>query len=264
MKEKNIKRLVFSKGAYNCFSIFSKEGNLVFSSTQLNQSEKTIRKSKEPGWPEIGILGLAYLVLVFGIARIINLTTEDASVISGISFAALSGIAGLGAFLAAYVLRIRSGTAFGIRGTSVRWLLAGIAFGFGVLLVTRIVALFMFYIGFSGTNTQAAYESAASGGTLAFIAQFLMLAVLTPLGEEFAFRAVLANSLKKYGPWICILGSALVFAMAHGLNEVWPASFVTGLATGYLFYRTDSVWPGVIVHATYNSSIIILTAIVAS
>ncbi|AZB41738.1 CPBP family intramembrane metalloprotease [Bacillus sp. FJAT-42376] len=236
----------------------------MLNSNQLNTSEKTIRKSKEPGWPEIGIMGLTYFVLVLGVAQIINSTTEDASVISGISFAALSGIAGLGAFFAAYVLRIRSREAFGIRGTSVRWLLAGIGFGIGVLLFTRIVALVMFYIGVSGNNTQASYESAASGGTLAFIAQFLMIAVLTPLGEEFAFRAVLTNALKKYGPWISIIGSALIFAVVHGLNEVWLSAFATGLATGYLFYRTGSVWPGVIVHATYNGSITILTAVVAS
>ncbi|MGP1910112.1 lysostaphin resistance A-like protein [Metabacillus sp. JX24] len=234
----------------------------MLTSNPLNTSGKTVRKSKEPGWPEIGIMGLAYVVLVIGIAQIINMTTEDASVISGISFAALSGLAGLGAFLAAYVLRIRSREAFGIRGTSVRWLLAGIGFGIGVLLLTRIYALVMFYIGVSA-NTQASYQSAASGGTLAFIAQFLMIAVLTPLGEEFAFRGVLTNALKKYGPWISIIGSALIFATVHGLNEVWLAAFATGLATGYLFYRTGSVWPGVIVHATYNGLITILTAVVA-
>ncbi|MGD6818741.1 CPBP family intramembrane glutamic endopeptidase [Metabacillus sp. 113a] len=236
----------------------------MLTSNPLHTSGKTVRKSKEPGWPEISVMGLAYFLLVLGIAQIINWTTEDASVSSGISFAALSGIAGLGAFLAAYVLRIRSREAFGIRGTSVRWLLAGIGFGIGVLFVTRIFALVMFYTGVSGNDTQASYESAASGGTLAFIAQFLMIAVLTPLGEEFAFRAVLTNALKKYGPWISIIGSALIFAAVHGLNEVWVSAFVTGLAAGYLFYRTGSVWPGVIVHATYNGSITILTAVVAN
>ncbi|MCD7034112.1 CPBP family intramembrane metalloprotease [Metabacillus sp. GX 13764] len=232
-------------------------------SNQLTQSEKTESESKKPGWPEIGIMGLAYFIIVIGIAQIINSYTEDSSVLSGISFAALSGIAGLGAFLAAYVLRIRSASAFGIRRTSARWLLAGIGFGIGVLLFSLIVGLIMSNIGYSGNNTQAAYQSAAGGGTLAFIVQFLMIAVLTPLGEEFAFRAVLANALKKYGPWICIVGSAFIFAMVHGLNEIWPAAFATGLATGYLFYRTGSVWPGVIVHATYNGSITILTAIAA-
>ncbi|MEK3806079.1 type II CAAX endopeptidase family protein [Bacillus sp. FSL H8-0547] len=235
----------------------------MLTSNPLNPSGKTVRNEKEPGWPEIGIMGLVYFVLVLGVAQIINWTTEDASVISGISFAALSGLAGLGAFLAAYVLRIRSREAFGIRGTSVRWLLAGIGFGIGVLVFTRVFALIMYYIGFTG-STQSSYESAASGGTLAFIAQFLMIAVLTPLGEEFAFRAVLTNALKKYGPWISIIGSALIFATVHGLNEVWLYAFVTGLAAGYLFYRTGSVWPGVIVHATYNGSITILTAVVAS
>ncbi|RKL64895.1 hypothetical protein CR203_23630 [Salipaludibacillus neizhouensis] len=70
-------------------------------STQLNQSEKTDRQGKKPGWPEIGIMILTYLILVLGVASIINTFIEDGTVLSGISFAALSGVAGLGAFLAA-------------------------------------------------------------------------------------------------------------------------------------------------------------------
>ncbi|MGG3575166.1 CPBP family intramembrane glutamic endopeptidase [Bacillus gobiensis] len=151
-----------------------------------------------------------------------------------------------------FALRLRSGASFGIRRTTGRWLLAGVGFGVGVFLLGRLTILIMVYTGFTDLNTQASYQSASTGGTLALIFQLLMIAVLTPLGEEFAFRGVLTNALQKYGPWASIFGSAIVFATAHGINEVWRLAFFVGVSTGYLFYRTGSVWSCVIVHAVFN------------
>lgn len=48
---------------------------------------------------------LGYVVVLLVVIPVIQQFTEDGTVLSGISYAALSGLAGLGAFFAAYVLR---------------------------------------------------------------------------------------------------------------------------------------------------------------
>ncbi|WP_370875137.1 CPBP family glutamic-type intramembrane protease [Cytobacillus purgationiresistens] len=42
--------------------------------------------------------------------------------------------------------------------------------------------------------------------------------------------------------------SSFIFATVHGFIEVFPIAFLNGLAAGFLFYRTSSIWPGVMVH----------------
>ncbi len=73
-------------------------------------------------------------------------------------------------------------------------------------------------------------------------------AVLTPLGEEFVFRGVIANSLNRYGAWAGILGSAVIFAAIHGPSVIFFNALMAGLLTGFLFRRTGSLWPDVLTH----------------
>ncbi|MBD5642500.1 CPBP family intramembrane metalloprotease [Clostridium botulinum] len=50
--------------------------------------------------------------------------------------------------------------------------------------------------------------------------------------------------------------------MAHGLNEIFIPAFITGLTKSYLFYRTQSIWPGVVVHMVNNALATILSVLI--
>jgi uncharacterized protein len=63
---------------------------------------------------------------------------------------------------------------------------------------------------------------------------------------------VITNALLRYGPLIGIVGSTLIFALAHGINIVFPAVLVMGLIGAELLRRSGSVWPGVVAHAFVN------------
>lgn len=76
---------------------------------------------------------------------------------------------------------------------------------------------------------------------LTIIVTTLMGAVLTPIGEEFFFRGVLTSGLLRFGPWVGILVSAAIFALAHGINPVLPVAFIVGVINGILFHKTGSV-----------------------
>jgi uncharacterized protein len=209
--------------------------------------------TRRPGWPEIVAAAVAYVACFFTLPWAAVALTEGAPVARGLALAALSGILGLVAFAAAYLVRIRKAAAFGLTGVTWRWVLIGVGMGIVAVLVTRLLSIaFLLVGGDLSADPQGDYRAAATGGTLALVLQLLFIAVLTPLGEEFAFRGVLTNALQRYGAVVSVLVSTVVFAVAHGINLALVPAVVVGLIASVLFLRSRSVWPGVIVHAVNN------------
>ena len=83
--------------------------------------------------------------------------------------------------------------------------------------------------------------------------------IFAPIGEEIGFRSILLGGLLKTRcrPWIAILISALVFASFHGFGANFVTAMLFGILIGWLYWRTGSIIPGIIIHITNNS----LTAI---
>jgi membrane protease YdiL (CAAX protease family) len=76
----------------------------------------------------------------------------------------------------------------------------------------------------------------------------VVLGLLVPLGEELLFRGLTFATLGRYA----VPGSAVFFALAHGLPQLLIQVLIAGLLLGELRRRTDSLWPGVATHATIN------------
>ncbi|MBO4339764.1 MAG: CPBP family intramembrane metalloprotease [Clostridia bacterium] len=82
---------------------------------------------------------------------------------------------------------------------------------------------------------------------------YLMASVLVPcIFEEIALRAGALEALRKYGDWFAIIASAFVFAILHGNMVQTPFAFVAGVAIGYIYVVTGSIWPGVAIHFINN------------
>ncbi|GAA1621597.1 type II CAAX endopeptidase family protein [Nonomuraea maheshkhaliensis] len=225
------------------------------------QAAVTDRRDKGVGWPDVGLAFLAALILYgVGIA-IIRSVPDDRSELAGIVQYGVSGLAPLGAFAAVLWLRVKDPRALGLRRVTGKWVLLSIGAGIVVILLNILVTIVVISLTGPPSNLQADYQAAASGGALSLITAIAVGAVLTPVGEEFLFRGVLATSLNRYGPWIAVLGSSAVFALAHGINYILPVAFVVGVVAALLLRRTGSVWPGVIVHATNNGYSVIVPAI---
>ncbi|MBQ4440906.1 MAG: CPBP family intramembrane metalloprotease [Bacteroidales bacterium] len=86
------------------------------------------------------------------------------------------------------------------------------------------------------------------------IAAILYGCFLGPLAEEIGFRGVLLSGLLKTRcrPWLAILISALCFGLLHGLIG-FPSAFLFGILVGWLYWRTSSIIPGIIIHIVNNS-----------
>lgn len=215
-----------------------------------------------PGWPEI-LVGIATMALVgFGLPFATQGLIDLTSPVGGAVLAGLSGVAGLAGFGAAAALRHRSWQAFGVRRTTARWLWIGVAGGVVAMLVKGLLTPLFLMLTDAETDTQAGYAVGASGGVWLLVATAIGLAVLTPIGEEFLFRGVVTTGLLRYGPVIATVGSAAIFALLHGINVVLPTAFIVGIITAELRRRSDSVWPGVVVHAFNNSITVVAYAMV--
>jgi membrane protease YdiL (CAAX protease family) len=92
----------------------------------------------------------------------------------------------------------------------------------------------------------------------AYTLNFIVIAALVPITEEIVFRGVGYSLLERLGTPVAIAGSAVAFALAHGLVQGFPTLLVFGLGLGWLRYRTHSVIPGIAVHASFNALALIL------
>ena len=209
-------------------------------------------KVSRPGWPEI-IVGLVVMAVIgFGGGSQLGRLGLD-PVATGLVFTSLSGVAGIAGFAAAALLRIRSLSAFGVRRVSWRWMLIGVGAGLATFVLKSLAILAWIQItGGDSTNVQGMYAEGGSGGALSLVLATVFLGIVTPLGEELLFRGVVTNALLRYGPFVGVVGGSMIFALAHGINNVFPAAVVTGLIAAEVFRRSGSVWPAVVVHTVVN------------
>ena len=87
----------------------------------------------------------------------------------------------------------------------------------------------------------------------------IVVALTTPLqaiGEEYAFRGYLLQAFGSWSklPWIGIVLSALLFAVAHGAQNapLFLDRFVFGLMAGYVVHRTGGLEAGIALHVWNN------------
>lgn len=209
------------------------------------------RGRARPGIPEI-VVGLAVFAVVgYGSPPLLKLLELD-PVIDGIAVGAVSGVAGILGFGGALAMRVRSLRPFGVRSTTPRWILLGLAGGVVAFVISRIGGVLYVLAFGQPENVQAVYNTAAQGGVLALIVSSLALAVLTPIGEELLFRGVVTSALLRWGPVVGVVGSALVFAVMHLNVAVAITAFVVGLIAAELRRRSDSIWPAVVVRVVNN------------
>lgn len=85
---------------------------------------------------------------------------------------------------------------------------------------------------------------------------YLTIGLLAPLSEELVLRGAVLRSLlrsSRLSPWGAIAISAALFALVHFNPAQMPHAFLIGLLLGWMYYRTDSILPGVAFHWVNNS-----------
>lgn len=209
------------------------------------------------------LVAIGAAVVSYGVAVTLLIATRTDSATAGVAQYLVSGLAPAVAVGIAFLVGARDPAALGLRRIPPRWILVSVACGIGAVALTIAVTVVTVVLTGPPSDLQRDYGAAASGGPLLLALTLLAGAVLTPIGEELLFRGVIANWLMRFGAWIAVPLSAMVFALAHGIDYVLPVAFVIGVVAALLLRATGSIWPGVIVHAVNNGYAIVAAAVVA-
>jgi CAAX protease family protein len=80
-----------------------------------------------------------------------------------------------------------------------------------------------------------------------------VVVLVAPLVEELTFRGLGFALLARWGSLLALVGTSAAFAAAHGLVNGFPALFLFGAAVAFLRLRTGSLYPGMLLHASFNA-----------
>jgi membrane protease YdiL (CAAX protease family) len=102
------------------------------------------------------------------------------------------------------------------------------------------------------TNDQVILERSKTA-PLSTYATLLVAVFVAPFCEEVFFRGFVFPGLRRGMPvgWAIIL-SALLFGVAHADPGSFAVLFIIGLVLAFLRWRTNSLWPGIVLHAINN------------
>ena len=127
--------------------------------------------------------------------------------------------------------------------------------GFGILLVVYFFSIInnilMMMFGVL-TQAEVVFDVLEEIDSLALFAFSSM--ILAPICEELFFRGFLFKGFStKYGWKISLVLSSLIFSIFHGQVATLIPTFLLGALFAYLYQRTQSLFPSMILHFAVNS-----------
>lgn len=105
-------------------------------------------------------------------------------------------------------------------------------------------------------------------GAPAWVVLGIVVCVLAPVVEEIFFRGLVQGAaIRKWGPTVGVLVTAVIFSCAHILDEGLTAPFILfpgAILLGELRRRTGKLGPGMIAHATMNAISYVAVLLIAT
>jgi membrane protease YdiL (CAAX protease family) len=101
-----------------------------------------------------------------------------------------------------------------------------------------------------------------SGHAAVFALNLFVLSVVGPIAEELTFRGLGFYLLQRYGQTASIVVIGITFGLWHGLVEALPVLIIFGTGLAFLRSRTDSIFPGMLLHALFNGAALIVAVTV--
>ena len=140
-----------------------------------------------------------------------------------------------------------------LRFGSFNWNTLGI--GCGLLIASYIIIilhnalLLLFGVDTQGENIVKLFAELDSP-----VWFFIVGAIFAPLVEEIFFRGFLFQGFRARYGWItAMILSSAIFAIAHLDLVVLIPTFILGCLLAYMYHRSNSIWPGIVLHFLVNS-----------
>jgi membrane protease YdiL (CAAX protease family) len=85
----------------------------------------------------------------------------------------------------------------------------------------------------------------------------VLVSLMPSCFEELAFRGIIQGCLEEVIGWReALIVQAALFSVLHLLPAIFPSHFFMGLCFGFLRLRTKSLYPGMLLHATWNALVV--------
>jgi membrane protease YdiL (CAAX protease family) len=133
-----------------------------------------------------------------------------------------------------------------------------IGLAFSVLLVISITNAILNPVLHGGREQGLTPSSWEPAHAAAFGLNLFAFALVGPVAEELTFRGLGFYLLQRYGDTVAIVVIGIAFGLWHGLVEALPVLVVFGLGLAYLRSRTNSIFPGMLLHALFNAAALII------
>jgi membrane protease YdiL (CAAX protease family) len=144
--------------------------------------------------------------------------------------------------------------ALGLRGFASRWLWIA----FAVVAASLILAGVLEQILHGGEEQGLLPQRWDPDRADVFVVNGVVAATTVALTEELFFRGLGFTALSLFGATVAIVGTAVFFALAHGVLAGVPSLLVFALCLAWLRHRSGSIWPGMIAHGAYNALAVLL------
>lgn len=102
-----------------------------------------------------------------------------------------------------------------------------------------------------GQEQDIAFTTAST--VVEMVLAFMALIIIAPIVEETLFRGLLFPSLaQRFGVVAAAVMSSVLFGAIHAQLNVAIVTFLLGLLLAWLYYKTDSLWPAIMLHSLKN------------
>lgn len=145
--------------------------------------------------------------------------------------------------------------AIGLRTPTIRWFFSSAAISIVAIPVSGLITLtIMLLLNLPLENPQLDILLPDKITPFEMIGMLLFAGVIAPLGEEFLFRGVLYPLLRnKWGVFIGVFTTSLIFAIAHLNILIGINAFLLGILLAILFEYSRSLWISSFLHILNNT-----------
>ncbi len=81
---------------------------------------------------------------------------------------------------------------------------------------------------------------------------FIVTVICAPIFEELFFRKFIIDRVVKYGEWVAVAVSGIMFGLFHGNLSQFPYALTIGMFFGFLYVRTGRIGYSMLLHAVMN------------
>jgi hypothetical protein len=125
------------------------------------------------------------------------------------------------------------------------------------LLAVALVGIYLFEVVYSAIlhpgNEQGLTPSHREPNhAAAYVVNGLVICLWVPFVEETTYRGLGYSLLVRFGQWPAIATVGVLFGLSHGLLVSLPVIAAFGCILAYVRARTDSIYPGMLLHASFN------------